>query len=86
VSSSWNVFIISKGLIMHVSTRKGDGGSTDLLRGGRVSKHHQVIEAVGTLDEASSLLGLARASSKEKRISLKNKWKRRMQKSFWEIT
>jgi len=53
---------------MRVSTRKGDGGSTQLLRGERVSKHHQVIEAVGTLDEANSLLGLARASSKEKRI------------------
>ena len=38
---------------MHVSTRKGDGGSTDLLRGGRVSKHHQVIEVGGTLDEAN---------------------------------
>jgi cob(I)alamin adenosyltransferase len=53
---------------MRVSTKKGDSGYTSLLRGERVSKHHLVIEAVGTLDETNSLLGLARASSKEKRI------------------
>lgn len=53
---------------MHVSTKKGDSGYTSLLRGERVSKDDLVIEAVGTLDEANSLLGLARASSKEKRI------------------
>jgi cob(I)alamin adenosyltransferase len=53
---------------MRVSTKKGDSGYTRLLRGERVSKHHLVIEAVGTLDETNSLLGLARASSKEKRI------------------
>jgi cob(I)alamin adenosyltransferase len=50
---------------MRVSTKKGDSGYTSLLRGERVSKHHLVIEAVGTLDETNSLLGLARASSKE---------------------
>lgn len=53
---------------MRVSTKKGDSGNTSLLRGERVSKHHLVIEAVGILDEANSLLGLARASSKEKRV------------------
>ena len=53
---------------MNISTKKGDSGYTSLLRGERVPKHHLAIEAVGTLDEANSLLGLARASSKEKRI------------------
>jgi cob(I)alamin adenosyltransferase len=53
---------------MHVSTKKGDSGYTSLLKGERVSKDDLVIEAVGTLDEANSLLGLARASSKQKRI------------------
>lgn len=52
---------------MHISTKKGDSGYTSLLRGERVPKHHLVIETAGTLDEANSLLGLARASSKEKR-------------------
>lgn len=53
---------------MHVSTRKGDSGYTRLLSGEKVSKHALVIEAVGTLDETNSLLGLARASSEAKRI------------------
>ena len=52
---------------MHISTKKGDAGYTSLLGGERVPKHHLVIETVGTLDETISLLGLARASSKEKR-------------------
>lgn len=38
------------------------------MRGARGPKHHLIIEAGGSLDEANSLLGLARASSKEKRI------------------
>jgi cob(I)alamin adenosyltransferase len=53
---------------MHLSTKKGDRGYTSLLRGERIPKDDLIIEAVGTLDEANSLLGLARASSKEKRI------------------
>ncbi len=54
--------------MMDISTKKGDSGYTSLLRGARVPKHHLIIEAGGSLDEANSLLGLARASSKEKRI------------------
>ncbi len=53
---------------MRISTKKGDSGYTSLLRGERIPKDDLVIEAVGILDEANSLLGLARASSKEKRI------------------
>ncbi len=53
---------------MGVSTKKGDSGFTSLLRGQRVPKYHLAIDAVGTLDEANSLLGLARASAKAKRI------------------
>ena len=53
---------------MGISTKKGDSGYTSLLRGARVPKHHLIIEAGGSLDEANSLLGLARASSKERRI------------------
>jgi cob(I)alamin adenosyltransferase len=53
---------------MSISTKKGDTGLTSLLSGERVSKDHLAIETVGTLDEANSLLGLARASSKEKRV------------------
>jgi cob(I)alamin adenosyltransferase len=53
---------------MGVSTKKGDDGYTGTLSGDRIPKYHIVAEAMGTLDEANSLLGLARASSKEKRI------------------
>jgi len=52
---------------MRVSTKKGDSGYTGLLHGGRVSKDHTVIEAEGTLDEANSHIGLARAASRIKR-------------------
>jgi cob(I)alamin adenosyltransferase len=42
-------------------TRTGDNGDTGILGESRLSKHHPRIETVGTLDEASAALGLARA-------------------------
>ncbi|HXF85912.1 MAG TPA: cob(I)yrinic acid a,c-diamide adenosyltransferase [Anaerolineales bacterium] len=42
-------------------TSQGDDGMTNLLGEGRVTKYHARIEAVGTLDESSAALGLARA-------------------------
>jgi cob(I)alamin adenosyltransferase len=42
-------------------TRRGDDGTTGLLGKGRVPKSDRRIEALGTLDEASATLGLARA-------------------------
>ncbi len=53
---------------MRISTKRGDSGYTNLLMGERVPKHHLIIEAGGSLDEANSFLGVARASSREKRI------------------
>lgn len=44
-----------------VTTRTGDEGYTDLLGAGRVPKYHRRPEAYGTIDEATSALGLARA-------------------------
>ena len=44
-----------------VATGKGDDGTTGLLYGGRVSKDDARTEAYGTIDEAVSCLGLARA-------------------------
>ena len=49
---------------MPLYTRKGDDGTTGLLGEDRVSKDHPRIEALGTLDEVSAALGLARASCK----------------------
>lgn len=42
-------------------TSRGDDGTTNLLGEGRVAKYHARIEAVGTLDESTAALGLARA-------------------------
>jgi cob(I)alamin adenosyltransferase len=43
-------------------TRTGDDGFTGLLGEGRVPKYHPRTEAVGTLDEATAALGMARAN------------------------
>ena len=48
-----------------IVTKRGDGGETDLLYGGRVSKTDPRTEAGGAVDEAVSALGLARALSGE---------------------
>jgi cob(I)alamin adenosyltransferase len=47
--------------MVKIYTRKGDDGSTSLWYGGRVPKHHGRTEAYGSLDEACSELGVARA-------------------------
>lgn len=46
---------------MRFYTTTGDDGTTGLLGEGRVTKYHARIEAVGTLDESTAALGLARA-------------------------
>ncbi len=45
---------------MKIYTKKGDGGTTQLIGGTRVEKHHIRIEAYGTLDELMSFIGLLR--------------------------
>ncbi|MEY3398505.1 MAG: hypothetical protein RL220_1099 [Bacteroidota bacterium] len=45
---------------MKIYTRKGDSGTTQLLGGARVPKHHLRIEAYGTVDELNSYIGLLR--------------------------
>ena len=47
--------------MVKIYTKKGDDGTTSLWYGGRVAKHHGRTEAYGTLDEACSALGVARA-------------------------
>jgi cob(I)alamin adenosyltransferase len=44
-------------------TRKGDDGFTGLLGEGRAAKFDPRIEAIGSVDEATAALGLARAIS-----------------------
>lgn len=45
-------------------TRRGDDGTTGQLGQGRLPKYHPKVETLGTLDEASAALGLARSACK----------------------
>ncbi len=50
---------------MKIYTKKGDGGSTTFYTGESVRKNDQRIEAVGTIDELNSLIGLVMAQMNE---------------------
>ena len=47
--------------MVKIYTKKGDDGTTGLWYGGRVEKSGLRTDAYGTLDEACSALGVARA-------------------------
>jgi len=46
-----------------VTTKKGDTGQTSLRDQERIGKSSPLLEAIGSLDEASAFIGLARARS-----------------------
>jgi len=48
-----------------ISTKTGDDGTTGLGDGSRLPKHHARIAAYGTIDELSSMLGVAIAAGIE---------------------
>ena len=50
------------GMARSIATRTGDDGTTSLLYGQRVPKHHPQIEAVGAFDEFNTMLGVAKAA------------------------
>jgi len=50
---------------MKIYTKTGDKGQTSLIGGTRVPKHHDRIEAYGTVDELNSFVGLIRDHLKE---------------------
>ncbi len=45
-----------------VYTKTGDNGTTGQLFGGRIPKSGELVEALGDIDEAVSVLGIARAT------------------------
>jgi cob(I)alamin adenosyltransferase len=51
--------------VVKIYTRKGDDGTTSLWYGGRVPKTDARTEAYGSIDEANSALGVARALCKQ---------------------
>lgn len=53
---------------MHELAGSGDDGTTGLLGGGRAAKDDVRIEAYGTVDEASSAIGLAKALTGDGRV------------------
>lgn len=54
---------------MSYYSRRGDDGTTGWLGKGRLKKSDLRIEALGTLDEASAAMGLARAGSRDPRAA-----------------
>ena len=54
---------------MKIYTKTGDKGTTSLIGGVRVSKHHIRIEAYGTVDELNSYIGLIRDQKIEEHLS-----------------
>jgi cob(I)alamin adenosyltransferase len=55
--------------VARVTTKTGDEGYTDLLGAVRVPKYHRRPEAFGTVDEATSALGLARAHAADSEVN-----------------
>jgi cob(I)alamin adenosyltransferase len=55
--------------VARVTTGTGDEGYTSLLGETRVPKYHRRPEAFGTIDEATSALGLARAHIEERALN-----------------
>jgi cob(I)alamin adenosyltransferase len=51
---------------MSISTKTGDGGTTALMYGRRVSKTDPRVEAYGTVDELNAAIGVARSVCKDK--------------------
>jgi len=62
---------------MKIYTKTGDKGSTSLVGGKRVQKHHPLVEAYGTVDELNTYIGLLRdnvedTDTKANLISIQN--------------
>jgi len=54
--------------LQKIYTKRGDTGQTGLLYGGRVSKSDPRVCAYGVVDEANSMLGMARAFCETTRV------------------
>ncbi len=65
-----------------IYTKTGDKGSTSLIGGVRVPKHHIRIESYGTVDELNSFLGMVNDMCDNKKIS---DWIREIQDRLFTI-
>lgn len=69
VRGSGNSRNIGYYFVMKIYTKRGDKGETDLFGGKRVPKDTLRIEAIGTVDELNSLIGVVLAVGPEKNTS-----------------
>lgn len=51
-----------------ITTKKGDNGTTSLLGGEKLPKHHPRIEVIGSIDELNSYIGVIRSLQPPKQI------------------
>jgi cob(I)alamin adenosyltransferase len=71
---------------MKIYTKTGDQGTTGLFGGGRVKKHHERIEAYGTVDETNSFVGLARSYMRaETRLSVLDNYLEQIQHQLFTL-
>src|SRR5271157_2635518 len=57
-------------ILAKIYTRTGDKGETGLVGGARVSKDSLRVTAYGSVDEANSVLGIARSHLKDKELDI----------------
>ncbi len=69
-------------MAFRIYTRTGDKGSTSLIGGVRVSKHHVRIESYGTVDELNSQLGLVNDLSADAEVT---EWIREVQDRLFTL-
>ena len=68
---------------MRVYTRAGDDGTTGRFLGGRVSKADAVVAACGDVDEAVSVLGVARAVCPDPELAAEGKLRAFRHTGMW---
>jgi cob(I)alamin adenosyltransferase len=71
--------------LTRIYTRTGDGGSTALGSGRRVSKSDLRIEAYGTVDETNAVLGLARLHTTTENLSSLDRMLARIQNELFDL-
>jgi len=68
-----------------IYTRTGDGGETSLVNGLRVSKHARRPSAFGEVDEANSVIGLARLHCKGADLAFADAMLGRIQNDLFDL-
>jgi cob(I)alamin adenosyltransferase len=58
-----------KNRLTQIYTKTGDAGKTSLANGKKLSKTEMIFDAIGTIDELNSTLGIIIAFSKDKKIN-----------------